>query len=483
MGNVLVREESLKDIADAIREKRKSSASFKPSEMAGEIRLIETGGTELPDEGLPVRFFGREGELLYSYSYEEVEQMTELPPFPVCAGLVCQGWNWTLDEIKTAGREVDVGAVFITDDGSTRIYVTLLEMALEPCVGFAQSMAHGILVDWGDGSPLESSELEGEENFVSMSHRYEQAGEYVIRLIPEDGAELYLSGNSSTSKLLHNQPADGKYSPMYAGAIKKVELGKGITSLGTRTFYCQNLEEITIPEGVTVLQDAFYMSRSLKNLTVPSGVTVLSANAFRSCFSLERLILPNGIKTMGSYVFSECQSIRRITLPGKTTVLESNLFRQCQSLKEIVIPYGVTEIGNSAFSVCNCLGRVVIPETVRKISSSAFSNCACLRQVRLPSRLDKIESSLFQNCSGLAQMRIPGKVNYVLSTAFGYCTGIEDYYFYSLVPPSLSSNAFLSINASCRIHVPKGSLEAYQTANLWSELADRMVEMEEGDVY
>ena len=80
-------------------------------------------------------------------------------------------------------------------------------------------------------------------------------------------------------------------------------------------------------------------------------------------------------------------------------------------------------------------------------------------------------------------MRIPGKVNYVLSTAFGYCTGIEDYYFYSPAPPSLSSNAFLSMNASCRIHVPKGSLEAYQTANLWIELADRMVEMEEGEAY
>ena len=81
-------------------------------------------------------------------------------------------------------------------------------------------------------------------------------------------------------------------------------------------------------------------------------------------------------------------------------------------------------------------------------------------------------------------MRIPGKVNYVMSTAFGYCTGIEDYYFYSLVPPSLSnSNAFQSMNASCRIHVPKGSLEAYQTANLWIELADRMVEMEEGEAY
>ncbi|MGN0251662.1 MAG: leucine-rich repeat protein [Oliverpabstia sp.] len=121
---------------------------------------------------------------------------------------------------------------------------------------------------------------------------------------------------------------------------------------------------------------------------------------------------------------------------------------------------------------------------IGEISSSAFSNCACLRQVRLPSRLDKIESSLFQNCSGLAEMRIPGKVNYVLSTAFGYCTGIEDYYFYFLVLPSLSnSNVFLSMNDSCRIHVPKGSLEAYQTANLWSELADRMVEMEEGEVY
>ena len=36
-----------------------------------------------------------------------------------------------------------------------------------------------------------------------------------------------------------------------------------------------------------------------------------------------------------------------------------------------------------------------------------------------------------------------------------------------------------SLCAFCRIHVPKGCLEAYQTADIWSEFVDYLVEMEE----
>ena len=46
--------------------------------------------------------------------------------------------------------------------------------------------------------------------------------------------------------------------------------------------------------------------------------------------------------------------------------------------------------------------------------------------------------------------------------------------------PTLGANTvFKGISENCKIHVPKGCIEAYQTADIWSEFADYMVEMEE----
>ena len=59
---------------------------------------------------------------------------------------------------------------------------------------------------------------------------------------------------------------------------------------------------------------------------------------------------------------------------------------------------------------------------------------------------------------------------------------MKRYYFLPVLPPKLSgATVFNGIPEDCKIYVPKGSLEAYQTANSWSNYASYMVEME-GDV-
>ena len=47
MANVLVSEHSLENIADAIRIKKGTNDTFRPSEMASEILTIETGTIEV----------------------------------------------------------------------------------------------------------------------------------------------------------------------------------------------------------------------------------------------------------------------------------------------------------------------------------------------------------------------------------------------------------------------------------------------------
>lgn len=44
MPNVLVQDTSLRGIADAIREKNKSSLTYKPADMAAAINSLPTGG-------------------------------------------------------------------------------------------------------------------------------------------------------------------------------------------------------------------------------------------------------------------------------------------------------------------------------------------------------------------------------------------------------------------------------------------------------
>lgn len=77
MANVLVNEKTLKAIADA-------------------VNRIPSGGSSA-DMSLPGRFFDYEGALLHSFLLEELAGMEHLPELPFHEGLVCTGWNWSLE--------------------------------------------------------------------------------------------------------------------------------------------------------------------------------------------------------------------------------------------------------------------------------------------------------------------------------------------------------------------------------------------------
>ena len=149
MANVLVNEKTLKAIADAVRARGGTSALMKPGEIPDAVSRIPSGGSTA-DMSLPVRFFDYEGTLLYSFSLEELAGMEHLPDLPFHEELVCTGWNWSLEDLKKTNREMNVAAQYVTDDGATRIYVSLDKDMLEPQVSFGQSEDHGVKFSpWG----------------------------------------------------------------------------------------------------------------------------------------------------------------------------------------------------------------------------------------------------------------------------------------------------------------------------------------------
>lgn len=502
MENVLVKEETLIAIADSIREKNGSTDKYKPNEMPEAILGIESEDGDVVDTKKPVKFYGLDGELLYTYSLEEIKELVELPPCPTEKGLVCQGWNWSLESIKNANREVDVAAIFITDDGSTRIYVSLNENTLNPVLCFGQEVAHSVQVDWGDGSKFETSEVSGLYTPVKMKHQYEEQGEYVIRLLPDDEAKI-IFGNTKQTRILTGDLESGNTDYAYGCTVTKVEIGECVEGLYHYVFKSLVIERLTIPQNVKSIYSALQDCTGIKYLALPNGVTKLNSGAFRTCRSLKKVVLSDSLTEIGSSCFSGCSSLNYISLPDSLTKWYSQVFMSCFSLESLTIPKGITSLcgsmvdgcyslqkvtlhdniittEDSIFDGCETLSEIILSNKLSRIGNQMFCNCYALRGVEIPESITEIGMNAFSNCRSLIEMKIPKNVATIGGSAFYKCTGVQNYYFYATVPPVLSNtNVFSNISNTCKIHVPKGSLETYQNAEYWSTYADYMVEMEE----
>lgn len=503
MGNVLVKEETLTQIADAIREKNGSNDYYRPGEMPEAILEISTYSGEGADPNKPIRFYGPYGDLIYSYTEKEFTELGGLPPLPEYRGLICQGWNWTAENVVAAGSEIEVGSLFITDDGSTRIYVELVEETLNPKIGFRQMEANSVEVDWGDGSPLETSDIAGEDTIVSIEHQYGKPGSYTIRLIPRDDAEFTFLGDSYSTRILHKDPDYNHANKAYGSTIRKIELGKGITEFTGRCFFSYSLESVTIPVGITSFSTAFQGCYGIKVITFPRGVSSLTSYAIRECRGLEKLlfsdaiislggtsvadcsslkdiVIPNSVKLSYTDIFADCIGLKRIVLADNITKISTDMFDGCFLLRDVVINGEITSIASGAFKNCRSLEDIALGDNLTEIGSSAFYCCYALKRIKLSKNIKVITSAVFYCCYSLQEIVIPESVTEIKGSAFSSCSSMEHYYMMPTVPPILENvSAFSGIPETCKIYVPKGCLEAYQTAEYWSELTDHMVEMEE----
>ena len=327
--------------------------------MAPLIDSIETGGGSVNPTATAkaVNFRDYDGTILYSYTVDEAAALTELPPLPEHSGLVCQGWNWTLDGIKAMGRAVEVGTMYITDDGKTRIYIHLEDGRTSPMLGCCPNGT--VTVDWGDGT--EPDTLTGTSTSTvqwTPTHEYSAPGDYVIKLTVDGSVGFAGSGSSNQYSYLlrYSSGSDGR-NKVYQNAIQKVEIGDGVTSIGN---------------------EAFYNCYSLPSVTIPNGVTSIGNQAFRNCYSLSSVTIPNGVTSIGNQAFHSCYSLSSVTIPNGVTSINTQAFYNCYSLSSVTIPNGVTSIDNQAFYGCT-LSSVVIPDGVTSINSKTFYNCYGIR--------------------------------------------------------------------------------------------------------
>jgi surface protein len=436
----LIKRPTLKNIAKAIRSKNGSSSTYTPNQMATAIEDI-SAGVELPELSNPaeaaevfedkeyidatgakktgtftitpelsildtllttletslegkaggghsfveekdVNFYDYDGTLLYSYTLDEVQELTELPPAPDWHDeLVFYEWNWSLENIKAENCQIDVGALYDTNDSKAHLHITIDEYVSKVVSITVTGTGY---IDWGDGSAIENVSASASTVY---SHEYPSTGNYIIK-VWSDGY-IYLGYTSGSTNMFGATTNYGLQTTLLRKAFigTKCRLNRYVFANCTQLEYltvspingisygmCQGAYNLICchltKSGNTNNYYTFYDCFSLRNVTLSDSVQYISSGQFRSCRSLKRIRGKKNVTFSEGYAFYTCMTLteaRGIMNKGNTAI-----FFQNYSLRKFKFDDASTGIPNQAFDYCFVLQSLDIPASVTTIGSQAF---------------------------------------------------------------------------------------------------------------
>ena len=246
---------------------------------------------------------------------------------------------------------------------------------------------------------------------------------------------------------------------------------------------CQNT---IIPNSVTqIWHCAFLGCRGLTSINIPSSVTYIGIQAFLYCSGLTSIDIPNSVIEIGDRAFKDCTRLTSIDIPNSVKYLGDWVFYGCYNLTSATIGDSVTSIGQCTFYECSRLTSVTIGNSVTTIDRLAFNICSSLTRINIPNSVTYIGDEAFYKCSSLTSITIPSSVTFIGKWAFEDCSSLNDVYSYIPDPSAVSvgyngsSVFYLSSQdyTNRTLHVPAGSVAAYQADTRWSDFFVLIVEI------
>lgn len=402
---------------------------------ASGAKITGTLDTTPPEES-DINFWDYDGTLLYAWTLAELATKTELPPLPLHDGLICQGWNWTLQDIKDAGRELDIGALYITDDRKTRLYVDVdTETWDDFALNYWQSTRNATTIDWGDGT---TPETKNADSYVEHRHVYASSGSYVITMSVKEGTTMWLGRDGRV--LIANGETDSGRCAM----LRRVEVGARVTGTDPQCFRnCCRLESVSLPQTTKIYTPRAFEQCAQLRVFIAADMDEIRQTFYRCC-NLRAIATPKGTTQTNNYAISYT-AVRQVNFDMTSA-------RDTGAIERVHIKAVNGQIGD--FSSCRALLEVTIPADATTFVAAAFQGDNALRRVTCLGDIASIPAQVFQRCYPLRFVDLT------------HCTA---------VPTLANVNAFDQTHAQLEIRVPASLADAWKAATNWSSLADHIV--------
>ena len=250
--------------------------------------------------------------------------------------------------------------------------------------------------------------------------------------------------------------------------LKEVTLPKGLTSLGTVFYECNNLEVVNVPENAKLTNiwgGAFATNRKLRefNFKGESQLKTIGDNVFAGLTELKSFSIPRSVTKIAANAFIGCKKLAKVTFHDEAVIQEigEGAFADC-GITSINIPKNVKKIAREAFLGCQALTKINITKATTDISPEAFKQCTQLTEIKvdrdntkytsidgyllsknktelmifppgkanerftlLPPSITKIGDFAFYDCKKLKNVTIPNKVKSIGKRAFGLCDNLN----------------------------------------------------------
>lgn len=468
-----------------------TSDTVKPASVLSGTKFHGADGKEYIGQVQPneldtfkYNFVDYDGTLMYSFTDEEIDAMTELPAGPDHTedNLTFQEWNWSLEGLKNWDRtkcsfRPTVGANLITTDRKT--YITVDVRANRKIKLRANYV--DVDIDWGDGT-VET----GKTN--DFSHTYTEAGEYEIVV---DAKGLNTSWATEGGFFISSSSD--------AYCVTKMKLGTFGFSADI-VQYC-NVEYVNVPKFESSLfatNSTPYIgcgfakaAKFLKAIVLPRNALLKNKSLYSSgtnnemlnnCYSLELISFGENIECDTGITWSRLTSLDKF-LPILTFKPNSNSpVMENYETGVKIFDYSAVKTSDDAYPFAISINssssakKVIIPDSGAKLGSSAFYQCKALRDISLPDITD-IPGSSFYTCIALRYLLIPDSVQTIGNGVFASADNLILDLSKQTKVITASGSLGLPTNSSYlgKILVPASLLDAYKSASYWSQHAMMMV--------